>query len=172
MNKQLHFHLLALSYKIRDLRRPRRKILEEAGIKPGDRVLDFGCGPGSYILPLVEMVGPPGKIYALDINPLAIRMVQRLAERNQLKNISTINSAGTTGLPDDYLDVILLYDVFHDLQHPKEVLRELHRILKPGGILSVSDHHLRGGQVIQALTEGNLFKLSKKGRFTYSFNKI
>ncbi|MBC7350344.1 MAG: class I SAM-dependent methyltransferase [Candidatus Aminicenantes bacterium] len=172
MKKRLHFHLLALSYKIRDLRRPRRIILEEVEIKPGDRVLDFGCGPGSYLLLLVEMVGPHGKIYALDINPLAIRMVQGLAERKQLKNISTIHSDGPTGLPDDYLDVVLLFDVFHHLEQPQAVLRELHRILRPGGILSVSDHHLKGSQIIQALTEGNLFKLSKTGRFTYSFNKI
>ncbi|HAR35897.1 MAG TPA: SAM-dependent methyltransferase [Acidobacteria bacterium] len=172
MKKRLHFLLLALSYKIRDLRRPRRIILEEVEIKPGDRVLDFGCGPGSYLLPLVEMVGPPGKIYALDINPLAIRMVRGLAERKQLKNISTIHSDGPTGLPDDYLDVVLLYDVFHHLEQPQEVLRELHRILKPGGILSVSDHHLKASQIIQALTESNLFKLLKTGRFTYSFNKI
>ncbi|MGQ9800525.1 MAG: hypothetical protein ACUVRL_02505 [Candidatus Saccharicenans sp.] len=50
MEKHLHFQLMALSYKIRDLLRPRRIILKEAGIKPGDRVLDFGCGLGNYLL--------------------------------------------------------------------------------------------------------------------------
>jgi len=163
---------MALSYKLRDFLRPRQVIIQEAGIKTGDIVLDFGCGPGSYILPLSELVGPEGRAYALDTNLLAIQAVERLAARRQLKNVVTIKSNGPTGLPEGYFDVILLYDVFHDLAKPEEVLGELHRVLKPEGILSLSDHHLKENQILYGLTGKNLFELAKKGRFTYSFKKI
>lgn len=60
------FKLMSLMFKVRDLLRPRSDVLKEAGIEPGFAVLDFGCGPGGYIAPLVELVGPSGKIHALD----------------------------------------------------------------------------------------------------------
>ncbi len=172
MKDRQHFRFLGLSYKIRDRLRPRRTILKEAGFKPGDRVLDFGCGPGSYILPLAEMVGPGGEVYALDINPLAIKKVEDLVQRNQLKNIKTILSDGPTGLPDEFLDAVLLYDVFHDLKQPEVILRELHRVLKPEGILSFSDHHLKEDRIVKSVTEANLFQLIGKGKFTYTFRKL
>ncbi|MGQ9673736.1 MAG: class I SAM-dependent methyltransferase [Candidatus Aminicenantales bacterium] len=80
----LHFWLMALSYKLRDLLAPRKNILKEVGLKEGALVLDFGCGPGSYLPPLAKIVGPSGKIYALDVHPLAIQMVKRLVARKRL----------------------------------------------------------------------------------------
>lgn len=80
------FHANTLVFKLRDFFFPRRKILEEAGIKPGFKVLDYGCGSGSYIRDASEMAGPSGKVYALDINPVAIEMVNQLAFIKQLKN--------------------------------------------------------------------------------------
>lgn len=85
-NNSVHFQLLTLSYRIRDFFRPRISILQEIGIKAGARMLDFGCGPGSYIEPLAKLVSPKGQIYALalDINPLAIRSVRQLAQKKSL----------------------------------------------------------------------------------------
>jgi ubiquinone/menaquinone biosynthesis C-methylase UbiE len=97
-------------------------ILKEVGIKPGFQVLDYGCGPGSYIIPLAELVGESGKVYALDIHPLAIRKVQDIASKKRLANVETILSDCQTGLPDNSLDVVLLYDVFHHLSDPDGVL--------------------------------------------------
>jgi len=167
----LHFRLMAASYKLRDFFAPRRNVLKEAGIKPGSSVLDFGCGPGSYLRPLAKMVGPPGKIYALDVHPLAIRMVQRLVARKRLANVTTILSDCRTGLPDQHLDAILLYDVLHEFERSGDVLRELHRVLKPSGILSVSDHHLNEEELISKMTGKGLFWVVKKGEKTYSFQK-
>ncbi|MGQ9673629.1 MAG: class I SAM-dependent methyltransferase [Candidatus Aminicenantales bacterium] len=164
-----HFRLMALSYKVRDFFAPRKNVLTEAGIKEGSSVLDFGCGPGSYIGPLAKMVGPSGKIFALDVHPLAIQMVERLADRKRLGNVTTIKSDCRTGLPGNSLDVILLYDVLHEFEQPGEVLQELHRVLKPTGILSVSDHHLKEDQIVSRLTQGGLFRVVKKGKKTYSF---
>ena len=146
-------------------------ILEDIGVKPESHVLDFGCGPGSYIIPLAELLGKSGKIYALDIQPLAIQMIQSIASKRELRNIETIYSDCKTGLPDNSIDVVLLYDTFHDLSDPNGVLKELHRVLKPNGILSFSDHHMKENEIVPKLTNGGLFRLSKKGERTYSFLK-
>ena len=61
------FKLISFAFKFRDFFVPRMNILKEVGIKPGFHVLDYGCGPGGYIVPLAELVGKSGKIYALDI---------------------------------------------------------------------------------------------------------
>jgi ubiquinone/menaquinone biosynthesis C-methylase UbiE len=166
---KLDFRLMTLTYKCRDFIYSREKILEEAGIKTGFRVLDYGCGPGSYIPALSKMVGETGKIYALDINPLAIKVSEKVAARNKIKNITTILSDCKTGLPDNCLDAILLYDTFHALNQPEELLREIHRILRPDGILSFSDHHLNQNEIILKVTGENLFKLISIGKKTYSF---
>ncbi len=167
----LDFQLMSFCYKFRDRFLPRIEILKEVGIEPGFHVLDYGCGPGSYIIPLAELVGNSGRIYALDIHPLAIQMVQRIASRQHLTNVEAICSDRETGLPDSSVDVVLLYDTFHDLSDPDSVLEELHRVLKPNGILSFSDHHLKENEIIPRVTDGGLFALSRKGKRTYSFLK-
>jgi len=165
----LGFRLMAFTFKIRDFFKPRRDIVKEVGIKEGFRVLDYGCGPGSYVIPVAELVGKSGKIYALDINPLAIKMVKKIAVKNQLPNVETILSDRKTGLPDDSIDVVLLYDTFHDLTDQKAVLEELHRVLKPNGILSFSDHHMEENEIVSKVTNNGLFRLLRKGERTYSF---
>jgi ubiquinone/menaquinone biosynthesis C-methylase UbiE len=165
----LDFRLMSLTYKFRDFIKPRMSVLEEAGIKPGFHVLDYGCGPGSYIAPLAELVGKSGKIYALDIHPLAIRTVQKLASRKGLDNVETILSDCKTGLPPNSLDMVMLYDILHDLDAANGVLTELNRVLKLEGILSLSDHHMKEAEIVSRVTAGGLFKLSIKGKRTYSF---
>ena len=171
VESNLGFRLMAFSYKFRDFFRPRIDILKEVEIKPGNHVLDYGCGPGSYIIPLAELVGKKGKIYALDIYPLAIQMVQKIASKKQLANVETICSDCKSGLPGNSINVVLLYDVLHDLSNSDEVLEELNRILTPNGILSVSDHHMREDEIVSKLTDRGLFRLSRKGKRTYSFLK-
>ncbi len=163
------FKLMSFCYKFRDFFLPRMNILKEVGIRPGFHVLDYGCGPGSYIFPLAELVGESGKIYALDIHPLAIQRVQSIASKKQLSNVETICSDCKTGLPDNSIDVVLLYDTFHDLSEPNGVLEELHRVLKPNGILSFSDHHMKEEEIVSKVTNEDLFRLSRKGKKTYSF---
>jgi ubiquinone/menaquinone biosynthesis C-methylase UbiE len=171
IESNLGFRLMALGYRFRDLRLPRKNILEEVGIKPGFHVLDYGCGPGSYIIPLAQLVGESGKVYALDIHPLAIRRVQNIASKKQLANVETILSDCKTGLPDNSLDMVLLYDIFHHLSDPDLILKELRRVLKPDGILSFSDHHMKENEIIPQVTNGGLFQLARKGQRTYSFAK-
>lgn len=166
-----HFRGMSLFFKFRDLFLPRKDVLKEAGIAPGVCVLDYGCGSGSYLMPLAELVGKSGKIYALDIHSLAIQKVQKITSKKQLKNVETIRSDCKTGLPDSSVDAVLLYDTLHHLSDPDGVLKELHRVLKPKGILSFSDHHMEEDEILSKVTSGGLFKLLRKGKKTYSFSK-
>ena len=130
-----HFRFMSFGYKFRDLMLPRKNILNEIGISAGAHILDYGCGPGSYSIIAAEMVGTTGKLYALDIHPLAIQRVQSIAARKRITNIETISSDWATGLGSSSIDVVLLYDVFHALKDQNAVLEELHRVLKSDGIL-------------------------------------
>ena len=165
------FRFMSLGYKYRDLLAPRKNVLKEVGIKPGFAVLDYGCGPGGYIIAAAELAGKSGKIYALDIHPLAIQRVQNIASKGRLTNIETICSDCATGLADGSIDVVLLYDTLHGLSKPNEVLEELHRVLKPNGILSFSDHHMKENEIIFKMTDEGLFELLRKGERVYNFIK-
>ena len=156
MNKtssNLGFKLMALTFSLRDLLRPRIAILKEAGIKPGYHILDYGCGPGSFVIDTARLVGESGMVYALDVHPLAIQMVQNLASKKKLTNVTTIHSDCRTGLPDKSLDVVLLYDAFHDFSRPDDVLNEIHRVLRSNGILSFSDHHMKQDEIVSKVTK-------------------
>ena len=165
------FKLMSINFKIRDFFTPPKKILQHIGIKPGFFVLDYGCGPGSYIAPLAELVGESGRIYAMDINPLALKAVQRIALKNNIKNIETLKTDCQTGLPEKSIDVVLLNDIFHGLSQPEKVLQELFRILKDDGILSFNDHHLQENDILNGITQNGFFRFEKKYNNNYRFIK-
>ena len=165
------FTMMSAMFKVRDLLRPREDILREAGIKPGDRVLDYGCGPGGYVAAAADMVGDSGVVYALDLHPLAIRKVQEIARERELANVRTIHSDCRTGLPGGSIDVVLLYDVLHGLSDSRAVLAELHRVLKPDGVLSLNEPHLDEEDVLSRMAGSRLFGLARTGEHTYTFVK-
>lgn len=166
-----HFKGMSFLFKIRDFFLPRKNVLKEVGIQLGHHVLDYGCGPGSYIAPLAKLVGESGQIFALDTHPLAVQSVQRIAKKRGFDNVDTIQSNCQTGLPDQSMDVVLLYDTLHELGEAEKVLMELHRVLKHDGILSLSDHHLKDDEIRSQVESTGLFALSKKGKKTFSFVK-
>ena len=167
----LSFKGMCFLLKIRDWLRPREEILEDVKIEPGFHMLDYGCGPGSYSIVAARLVGTKGKVYSLDIHPLAIERVQTTASKNGLDNIETIHSDCATGLEADSVDVVLLTDIFHMLGEHNLVLEELNRVLKPAGTLAFNDHHMKETQILSKVTNGGLFKLSRKGKHIYIFSK-
>jgi ubiquinone/menaquinone biosynthesis C-methylase UbiE len=167
-----NFKMMSLMFRIRDMFSPPMRILQEAGIRSGHSVLDYGCGPGSFSIAAAEIVGASGKVYALDIHSLAIQRVKKRASQRRLANVETIQSDCATGLPDSSIDVALLYDIYHLLDRPKDVLQEIHRVLKQNGILSFSDHHLNDDQIVQLVTSTGLYTLLSKNPRTYTFKKI
>ena len=154
---------------IRDLIYPPKEILSEITIRPGYQILDYGCGPGSYTIAAAELLEGTGMVFALDLHPFAIEDVHNAIKKRKLSNIQTISSDCETGLPSNSVDMILLHYVFNDLKNPYLILKELHRILKPQGILSFSEFNLK--KISPKVSKSDLFQVMIKGKKTYSFMK-
>ncbi len=166
------FELMAnIGLPVRNLFLPPRRLMEEIPVEPGSRVLDYGCGPGAFTFLLADKVGGTGRVYALDIHPLALAKIERKARRKGYGNIRTILSDCATSLPDSALDLVVLFDVFHLLDTPREVLRELHRVLRPNGVLAFSDHHMQDGESLARVSGDGLFAFRKQGAKTILFSK-
>lgn len=122
-----------------------QKFLRAIGIKPGQSIMDFGCGAGHYTIPAAKMVGKEGTVYAIDKDRSALDQVMRRAKSENLSNIVPLNTSGTAkiDLDDETIDVVLLYDVLHyrDTDERKELYNEIHRILRPDALLSVYPKH-------------------------------
>ena len=93
-----------------------------------------------------------------------------MVDKLGLKNVKAILSDCDTGLEAGSLDAVLLYDTFHDLSDSQRVLEELHRVLKPGGLLSFSDHHMQEEDILKSVVNGR-FELARIGKKTYTFTK-
>ena len=166
---RLGFWMMTLLFAWRDRRTPPQDVVGEAGLGSGDRVLDYGCGPGSCTIAAAKIVGATGQVYAADINPVALDAVRRRAVKAGLGGIETILTECALPLADGAADAVLFYDTLHDVSGPADLLKELHRVLKPGGILAFSDHHLEDEQIRSTLTSGALFELVEHRQHTYLF---
>lgn len=117
---------------------PPRELLARAGVQEGMVVADVGCGPGFFTLPAAQMVGPLGRIYAIDIHPEMLEAVQDKARRADLLNIETVKAEESSiPLPDAVADVGLLAFVLHEAVDPAAFAREVVRLVAPGGHLLV-----------------------------------
>jgi len=166
------FRFMVLMFWFRDLIRPPEKVLADVVIDPGFHVLDYGCGTGVFSFASARLVGESGKVYAVDILPLAVGRVRRIAAKQSLANIETIRTECGTPLADESIDVVLLYDVFHLLGDQEAVLAELHRLLKPGCVLAFSDHHMKEPRILAKMAVGGWFELVRKGERSYIFRKV
>ena len=151
----------------------RRKWLKRAGVKEGCVVLDEGFGMGTSSIAAARMVGPRGKVYALDNEPLHVLILWLRAKIRLLKNLKVfLSGAESTGLSDGSVDVVYISDAFHEF--PKErTLEELHRVLKPGGILAIWEEYEKKG-VTQALKHANelgLFSFIEQEKGFYKLEK-
>ena len=136
-----NYRVMAAYLRFRERFRKPADLIETLGISQGDYVLDFGCGIGSYSIPAAKRVGDNGRIYALDVHPVAIERVQKRVKKENLTNIETIQSGLETGLEDESLDFILLLDVYTWIPNKRPLLKELNRILKSSGKMFVLIDH-------------------------------
>ncbi|MEW6041396.1 MAG: methyltransferase domain-containing protein [Elusimicrobiota bacterium] len=165
------FRIMSLVLRIRDIFRNPERTLKEVGLKKGQSVLDYGCGIGSFTLPAAKIVGENGMVYALDIHPLAIKTIERIIKGRGISNIKTILSNIDTGLRNESVDIVLLYDTFHMVKDKEGLLKELHRVLKSGGILSINAEHMEEDEFLNILTKANLFSLVKQKEKLFKFKK-
>jgi ubiquinone/menaquinone biosynthesis C-methylase UbiE len=146
--------------------------INKLNLKEGRKILDFGCGVGSYTFPTAKLVGKRGKVYALEKQPLAIKKIEERAKKEGLYNITTILSDGDTGLPDESIDVILLFGVLPEIDDKDSLLRELYRVLKPNGYLSTRFcHRIKKDEILEIMEGANLFSLREQKGHILNFSK-
>ncbi|HUU78097.1 MAG TPA: class I SAM-dependent methyltransferase [candidate division Zixibacteria bacterium] len=123
---------------------------KKLNVKENQRILDFGSRIGNYSIPIAQIIGENGKVFALDVNHDALDELMERAKFYNLDNIFPIKTDGELKikLPDNSIDIILFYDVIYPICRRKglkaynEILSEFHRILKKDGILSILFAHL------------------------------
>lgn len=115
------------------------EVLDALNIKSGQRVADIGCGSGYFTFHLAARVGAEGKVYAIDIDPAALKKVQARKEHENLKQIEpTLGECADPHLPND-LDAVLIVDTYHEFRAYEQTMEAVWRALKPGGRLVLID---------------------------------
>jgi ubiquinone/menaquinone biosynthesis C-methylase UbiE len=121
-------------------RRYMRPVLDRAGIRPGERVLELGPGPGAFTVGAACRVGSQGQLMAVDIQPEMIARVERKVRQAGLTNVEThLASAHALPLDDNSVDRAFLVTVLPEIPDRERALAELHRVLRPGGLLSITE---------------------------------
>jgi len=109
-------------------------LLKCLNLKPGMIVCDMGCGNGFYTLKIAPMVGEKGKILAVDIQKEMLEMLDKRAAAEKVNNVETIlGTVCDPKLPEGKVDLILCVDVYHEFDHPVEMLAAMRKALAPGG---------------------------------------
>jgi SAM-dependent methyltransferase len=123
-----------------------RRGLLSAGLESGMRVADFGCGVGAMTRNLAQMVGPDGSAVGIDLHEPQLLEAANLCGLRGLSNVSFWRAdACDTGLPDNMFDLVYCRFLLIHLADPVACLREMNRVLKPGGIVFAEDGDLRSG---------------------------
>jgi ubiquinone/menaquinone biosynthesis C-methylase UbiE len=111
-----------------------QQMRQQLKLQPGMTVCDMGCGNGYHTLPIAQAVGPDGKVYAVDIQPEMLRMLDEKAQQQSITNIKSLLGTETDPkLPEGSCDLILMVDVYHEFSKPDVMLATMRKALKPTG---------------------------------------
>jgi len=121
------------------------QIMDTLGIADGSAVADLGAGGGWFTIRLARRVGPNGVVYAEDIQKLMLEAIFRRVAREGLRNVRTVlGAADDPRLPLGSLDAVLILDVYHEMEDPVALLRNVKRSLKPTGRIGIVDYKKDG----------------------------
>lgn len=120
---------------------PPEAVIEKIELNEGQKVVDIGCGIGYFTFPMARVVGENGFVYGVDISEEMINEAKRRyssMEIVSLNNIKFIQSKeNIVPLENDIADVVFMANVFHELDEPDNLLKEIKRILKQNGKLVI-----------------------------------
>lgn len=121
------------------------RVMDILGITSGKSVADIGAGSGWFTVRAAKRVGGTALVYAVDINPEAIRYIAQRGLKEKLPNIKTILSKpDDPRLPPNSVDAVLLLKTYHEVANPVELLRNLRPALRPGAKVGVIDRNGNG----------------------------
>ena len=125
------------------------ELLKALHLKEGDVVADVGCGNGFYTYKIAPLVGDKGRVYATDIQPEMLEMLK--AEGKKFEKVANVTPVlGTVvdpKLPAASIDLAFLVDVYHEFDHPVEMLAALKKCLKPAGRIVLVEFRLEDPKV-------------------------
>lgn len=135
------------------------------GLKKNQIVVDYGCGPARYVKNASEAVGPKGKVYAVDIHPMAIENVKTKIKKYGLNNVEAIHAEGySSPVPNRVADVVYALDMFHMIENPTLFIRELTRIVTFQGFIIIEDGHQSRSTTIQKIMDSNLLCIYQQNK--------
>jgi ubiquinone/menaquinone biosynthesis C-methylase UbiE len=116
------------------------RLVSLSGARPGDRILDVGCGPGYLTRLSADAVAPGGTAVGLDASPNAITYAQRLTQQDNCS--FQVGLAESLDAPDGSFDVVVSSLAIHHLPEDlrPQALQEMFRVLRPGGRLLIADY--------------------------------
>jgi ubiquinone/menaquinone biosynthesis C-methylase UbiE len=130
-----------LNSRIRRSLEPPGRLISKLDLKPSDVVMDYGCGPGFFTVPLAKVVS---RTIAVDVSPRMLDMVASNARKSGV-TIELLRTDGTEiKLGNGTADLIFLNHVFHEIADRSRVLSEFLRIMKRSGTLAIVER-TRGG---------------------------
>ena len=136
------------------------RLLVNAGIGAGMRVLDIGCGAGDVAMLAAELVGPSGSIVAVDSNSQVLAVARKRAQTSGLRHISFKESSAEAFSDKDSFDLVVGRYLLMYQSDPAALLRTAAHLVKPGG--SIAFHEFRLGQKCHSLPNVPLFELIEK----------
>lgn len=133
-----------LDSRLRKRIQPPETIVRRSGVSEGMQVIDLGCGSGAFTLAMARAVGPQGRVYAVDIQPQMLRLLnQKLNcdENQDLRDriIPLERSAYDLPFAEGSIDACCMIAALQEIPDRLRALREVHRVLKPDGILAISE---------------------------------
>jgi len=121
------------------------RAMDILGVTSGKAVADIGAGSGWFTVRAARRVGDKGVVYAVDINPEAIRYIEKRAEKEGLTDVKTIlGKADNPLLPKDSIDAVLLLKTYHEVAEPVALLRNLRPSLRSGAKVGIIDRNGNG----------------------------
>ena len=117
--------------------------LEQFGLEKGMKVADLGVGSGFYVVAAARMVGDLGRVFGVDVQKELVAEVKRTAEKEKLENVEVIwgdiEKAEGTKIKEAQLDAVIVSNVLFQVEDREGLIKEIARILKPGGKVLVVD---------------------------------
>ena len=164
----------------REIYDKRKEIVAACRIRPGMVVADIGAGTGLFTRLFAPLVGPHGRVFAVDISKRFIDYIRKTCAQQGLKNVTAVVCTPTSvGLEPNSIELAFVSDTYHHFEYPQKTLSSIHRALRPGGQLIVVDfirkpgvssdwilHHVRAGQeVVTREIEAAGFRLVEEPKF-------
>lgn len=116
------------------------KVAQRLKLEPGMIVLEIGPGKGSYTRAIARKVLPDGKVYAIDIQESIINRLKKRIKKENIENIiPKIDDAYNLSFEDESIDRVLMIACLPEIPEPMRALKELKRVLKPNGLISLSE---------------------------------